>query len=72
MLKGKIGVFLKWDPAVAPLAPIGYLGDPNVPHRVVGSPTGNNIFRVAGPNIGGSGINTIQTNLFAVSGKLYQ
>ena len=72
MLKGQIGVFLKWDPAVTPLAPIGYLGDPNVPHRVVGSPTGNNIFRIAGPNIGGSGVNTIQTNLFAVSGKLFQ
>ena len=71
-LKGKIGVFLKWDPAVTPLAPIGYVGDPNVPHRVVGSPTGNNIFRIAGPNVGGSGVNTIQTNLFAVSGKIFQ
>lgn len=70
--KGKIGVFLKWDPAVTPLAPVGYVGDPNVPHRVTGSPTGNNIFRIAGPNVGGSGINTIQTNLFSVSGKLFQ
>lgn len=70
--KGKIGVFLKWDPNVTPLAPVGYVGDPNVPHRVTGSPTGNNIFRIAGPNIGGSGVNTIQTNLFSVSGKLFQ
>lgn len=70
--KGKIGVFLKWDPNVTPLAPVGYVGDPNVPHRVTGSPTGNNLFRIAGPNIGGAGINTIQTNLFNVSGKLFQ
>jgi hypothetical protein len=71
-LKGKIGVFLKWDPTVTPLAPVGYVGDPNTPHRVVGSPTGNNVFRIVGPNIGGSGVNTISTNLFSVSGKLFQ
>ena len=70
--KGKIGVFLRWDPAVTPLAPIGYLGDPNIPHTVIGSPLNTNFFRVVGPNIGGTGVNTIQTNLFAISGKLFQ
>lgn len=70
-LVGKISHWLRWDPAVAPLAPSGYLGDPNIPHRVVGSPTGNNIFKVVGPNVGGNGVNTIQTNLFSVQGKLF-
>lgn len=71
-LNGAVGVFLRWDPAVLPAAPAGYLGDPNVPHRVTGSPLNTNFFRIAGPNIGGAGVNTIQTNLFTVSGKLFQ
>jgi hypothetical protein len=70
-LNGKISIFLKWDPAIAPAAPAGYLGDPNVPHRIVGSPLNTNFFRVAGPNIGGAGVNSVQTNLFNVSGKIY-
>jgi len=44
--KSLITQFLKWDPAVAPAAPAGYIGDPQVPHRVVGSPEGNNFFRI--------------------------
>ena len=32
------GGFLRWNPAVAPQAPAGYLGDPNVLHTVVGAP----------------------------------
>ena len=70
-LNGEIGVFLRWDPAVLPAAPAGYLGDPNVLHRVTGSPANTNYFRIAGPNVGGAGVNTIQTNLFSVSGKLF-
>jgi hypothetical protein len=65
-----IGPFLTWDPAVAPAAPAGFIGDFGVTHPVVGSPTGNNFFRVDGPNIGGTGINTVQTNLFSVGGKV--
>ena len=38
---------LQWDRGVG--APAGYLGDPGVEHTVIGSPTGNNIFRVEGP-----------------------
>jgi hypothetical protein len=71
-LNGTLGVFLKWDPAIAPVAPIGYVGDPNVPHAVTGSPLNTNFFRVAGPNVGGTNVNTIQTTLFTVSGKLFQ
>ena len=41
--------FLKWDPAVAPAAPAGYVGDPTVEHTVVGSPYNTNVFRIEGP-----------------------
>ncbi|WP_394850165.1 choice-of-anchor D domain-containing protein [Pendulispora brunnea] len=62
--------FLKWDPAFAPQAPPGHLGDPSVAHRIVGSPTGHDFFRVEGSGVGGSGIFTIETNLFELAGKL--
>ena len=42
------GGLLEWDPAES-AAPAGYLGDPDVEHTVVGSPTGDNLFRVQGP-----------------------
>ena len=48
-LNSRIGPFLKWDPAVAPDAPAGYIGDINVLHPVVGSPFNTNFFRVEGP-----------------------
>lgn len=68
----RIGPWLKWDPAIAPAAPAGYIGDPNIPHRVVGSPYNTNFFRIEGPNVGGPGINRIETNLFSVAGKRFQ
>jgi hypothetical protein len=71
-LDGKISRFLKWNPAVAPAAPAGYLGNPNVLHTITGSPLNTNLFKVTGPNVGGPGINTIQTTLFALAGKLFQ
>ena len=48
-LNSRIGPFLKWDPAVAPAAPAGYIGDIGVLHPVVGSPFNTNFFRVEGP-----------------------
>jgi hypothetical protein len=71
-LEGKISRFLKWDPAVAPAAPVGYLGNPNTTHAITGSPFNTNIFKVDGPNVGGPGVNSIQTNLFTLAGKLFQ
>jgi hypothetical protein len=71
-LEGKISRFLKWDPAFGPAAPAGYLGNPGVTHQVTGSPFNTNIFKVDGPNVGGTGINSIQTNLFTLAGKLFQ
>jgi hypothetical protein len=40
-------------------------------HAVKGSPCGTNFFRVEGPNIGGPGIDVVETDLFAVTGKIF-
>lgn len=72
VLRSRIGPFLTWDPAVAPAPPAGYIGDPNLPHRVTGSPFATNFFRVEGPDIGGPGINVVQTDLFIVQGKVFE
>lgn len=40
-------------------------------HLVKGSPCGTNYFRIDGPNIGGPGVNFVQTDLFTVTGKLF-
>jgi len=65
-LGGQVGPFLFWPSG----APAGYIGDPAVDHVVTGSPFGTNFFRIDGPNIGGVGVNSIQTNLFSVMGKV--
>lgn len=65
-----IGPFLQWDPAES-APPTGYVGDPNITHTIVGSPFNTNIFRLQGPNVGGAGIDIIETDQFAVLGKLY-
>jgi hypothetical protein len=57
-LESRIHPFLQWDPAQAPAAPAGYIGNPDIPHAVIGSPftdvTGSpqNVFRIQGPGIG--------------------
>ena len=48
-LSSRIGPFLKWDPAILPAAPAGYVGDPALLHEVVGSPFNTNFFRIEGP-----------------------
>lgn len=63
-LKGNIGPFLRWDPAEAPAAPEGYLGDPAVEHSVVGSPFGRNQFAVTGGGL------DLSTDRFTVQGKV--
>ncbi len=61
-----IGPFLK---AVTPAPPPGYLGNFLVTQTITPGPSGAN-FSITGPNIGGAGINTIQTNLWKVAGKI--
>ena len=63
-LKGNFGLFLKWDPAVAPAAPAGFVGDPAITHKVVGGKAGYNAFSVTGGGI------SVSTDQFGVSGKL--
>ncbi|MGZ3605578.1 MAG: Ig-like domain-containing protein [Thermodesulfobacteriota bacterium] len=71
VLKTGMGPFLRWDPTILPAAPSGFIGDPTVTHKVIGSPFHTNLFRIDGPNAGGSGVNTKQTDLFKVQGKLF-
>lgn len=63
-LKSNIGPFLKWDPAEAPAAPEGYLGDPAQEHSVVGSPFGTNHFAVTGGGL------DVSTDRFSLMGKI--
>lgn len=65
--------FLVWDPSVLPLAPAGYVGDPAIPHPVVGATAPNqNVFRIQySPSSSFSPIVfDVQTNLFSVMGKI--
>jgi titin len=66
----EIGPFLQWDPAVAPAAPAGFIGSLAQTHPVIGSPLGTNFFRITGPDIGGAGVNVVETNLWNLAGKL--
>src|SRR5919202_375422 len=77
-LDGRLGPFLRWDPAVAPAAPVGYLGNPDVEHQVVGSPFNTNFVRIEGPGVAAAGqanactpgaTNCVQNNLFTITGK---
>lgn len=70
-INGNIGPFMTWDPGVPPAAPAGFIGDPAIPHRVTGSPFGTNFVRIEGPNIGGPGVNFVQSDLFTVAGQQF-
>jgi hypothetical protein len=67
-LSGAVGPFLLWDPSVLPLAPPGFIGDPGIEHKVIGSPFGTNFLRVE--RLVGTTFQTVGfTDLFAVQGK---
>jgi hypothetical protein len=72
-LFGQVDPFLRWDPKVAPKAPAGYVGNPEVGHKVVGSPRGTNFFKIEGPNAGGrgTGVDVVKTSRFFVQGKKF-
>src|SRR5437867_821458 len=66
------GPFLTWDPATPPAPTAGFIGDGLLTHTIVGSPFNTNFFRIQGPNVGGPGVNVVETNLFTnVIGKIY-
>ncbi len=59
--------------AVNPPPSPGFLGNVNGLQTVTGSPTGNNFVRVQGPvgsNIGGPGIDAVETNQFNLSAQI--
>jgi hypothetical protein len=79
-LNTELGPFLFWDTGLPILDPAGvagdnfFIGDGATAHKVLGSPNGTNFFRIDGPpgsNLGGPGIDFIQTDLFVVSGKVF-
>ncbi len=61
----EIGPFLRWDPGVAPAAPVGYVGNGLTPHVAVG-PADTSV-TVTGPGLPGGGITT---DLWTIEGKL--
>lgn len=77
-LGSNVGPFLFWNSDL-PVTALGtpgafYIGDPAIEHQILGSPFGTNFFRVQGPpgsNLGGPGIDFIETDLFAVTGKVF-
>jgi hypothetical protein len=58
--------FLRVDGA----RPQNYMGNPELPRPVVGSPTGNNFFRIDGPGAGGGRDSRAQVNRFSIVGQL--
>jgi hypothetical protein len=71
-LAGRVGPFLKWDPAVAPAAPAGYIGDPGVLHAVTGSPYDTNYIKVEQLNPDGTTWTTLGqwNDQFSLQGRL--
>jgi hypothetical protein len=74
-LRGDIGPFLV-DNSVPSLGLIPdetgtefFIGDPNTPMPVVGSPFGTNFVRIEGPQ--GSNFPVLETNLFTIMGKVF-
>jgi hypothetical protein len=68
-LNSRIGPFLRWDPAVAPAAPAGYVGDPNVEHAITGSPYNTNLLKACVTPAAGGAETCAQNTQFTVQGK---
>jgi K319-like protein len=70
-LGSRVNPFLRWDTGLIK-GPDGasYLGDGVTAHAITGSDLGTNFFRIDGPDIGGPGVNTIQTTLFTLQGRV--
>jgi hypothetical protein len=48
-----------------------FIADPLVTTPITGSPFGTNVFRIEGPNIGGPGIDFIETDQFTLLGRVH-
>lgn len=79
--KNLIGPWLRWPDNPMDMPPAGYIGDPNVPHTVIGSPIANtrhstrfqNFFMVQEVDANNQPVGEViaETDLFSVSGKLF-
>jgi len=69
LVQPNVGPFVRWDATSAP--PAGFIGQAAIDHGITGSPAGSNCLRVSGPNVGGPGVNTVETNLFSITGKIF-
>ena len=77
-LKGQITTFLRASSTAGgdPLPPIAidgdtFIADPANTTALTGSPFGTNFFRIEGPNIGGTGIDVVETDQFTLMGKVH-
>ena len=78
-LNGKITGFLRASTSAggppSPLVVLNggntFIADPLVTTPITGSPFGTNVFRIEGPNIGGTGINSIETDQFTLMGRVH-
>jgi hypothetical protein len=70
-MRSRIDPFLRWDTGFVKGADgSSYVGDPAVAHKITGSSLGTNYFKIEGPDIGGPGVNVVNTDLFTVQGKV--
>jgi hypothetical protein len=65
-LAGAMGPFFAWDTD----APAGFLGSFGSPHALQSAALVPNVFRIEGPNVGGPGVDVIETDQFQVSAKV--
>jgi hypothetical protein len=78
-LNGKITGFLRASTSAGgPASPFvvlnggnTFIADPLVTTPITGSPFGTNVFRIEGPNIGGPGIDFIETDQFTLMGRVH-
>jgi hypothetical protein len=75
---GRIGPFLRPSDHSGglPLDPITvdgktYIADPGVETEVTGSPFGTNFFKIEGAEIGGAGIDVLETPMFNLMGRVH-
>ena len=65
-LAGAVGPFFGWDTG----APAGFLGNFATPHLLQTAALVPHVFRIEGPDVGGPGINMIETDQFQLSAKV--
>ena len=65
-LAGAVGPFFAWDAG----APAGFLGSFGTPRKLQSAGLVPNVFRIEGPDVGGPGINMIETDQFQLNAQV--